>query len=255
MQKSDGEEPNPSCGIIKSIISELYGESSKGLSFDNALKASHEDRVQLRLNELSLQKEMSFFYGELSVETFVRILSLPEISGVDNLSKFVDLGSGRGNLVYTAAALSAFSIAPFRSLLGIELLPSLANNAELLLPEFRKLVPNASALEISLIAGDVVERFESWKNADFVICCCTCFEESLLRMLCEKFQMLKPGTIIVTTTRHLTQSSNNKVTLHGLKLIRSMENMPTSWGSATVFVYKRLNISRLEGTLLKRLIK
>jgi len=172
------------------LLSDIYTKLQSGydISRQEVAKAKKEGRY----DEIA-----GLGYGEVDVEafaTFVKALPSTHNNGV-----FLDLGSGSGKAVLAAAFAGSFS-----SCIGVEIvqpLHSLANQAL----ERAKEIDSERAACVKYVQGDMFGKEDLWKQADVVLVTCTLFTDDMMTRLDESVEdMLRPGTIVITTTRRLT---------------------------------------------------
>lgn len=83
---------------------------------------------------------------------------------------------------------------------------------------------------IELIHGDFMKH-DWWTNSDFVFMNSTCFSPSLMAEISTRAEKLKSGAIVVSLTKSITSKEFT---------IMSKEKHQMSFGSATVYVQKRI---------------
>jgi len=135
-------------------------------------------------------------YGEVDVEAFAGFLkSLP---CVHNEGTFLDLGSGSGKAVL-AAAFSGY----FSSCIGVEILEPLHNLASQAL-ERAGLIDQEKASCARFELGDIFEKEDLWSIGDVILVTCTLFTDQMMaRVNAAVNRFVRPGSIMITTTRRL----------------------------------------------------
>ena len=159
-------------------------------------------------------------YGEVDPSAFAKALGW--VSPADG-ERFVDLGSGTGKAVLTAAALHRFRCAT-----GVELLEPLhaaAQRARAALP------PEAlRAAEVRLLCGDAFKH--PWaEEGGVVFCTLTCLTDEAIAALERGCERLPRGARLIVTTRELK--------CHCLRLLRR-EKLPYGKGSLLFLAYERV---------------
>jgi SAM-dependent methyltransferase len=167
--------------------------------------------------------DKTFTYGEISPEAFKSILHEP---AVPKKGVFYDLGSGTGKAVILAYLLTNYS-----SCVGIEFLKPLHDEASAILHKFRHEFPTlySNKRPIKLVHDDFLDY--DFSDAAVVFTHSTCFTDELWEELVKKFELLKPGTVVITVTRTI-----NSIFFEQLK----SKEYGMAWGRATVHIYKRL---------------
>jgi len=173
-------------------------------------------------------------YGEILFLPFAAVLRSVQDAGYLDAStagsaKFVDVGCGSGRPVFAAALV----LDGFREFLGIEILSDLHHICEQVRHKWnsqvRDLVPEArQAAEVSFVLGDACEL--DWSDADLVFMNSTCFGDELLLRLSRVAEQLRPGAVVITTTRRLPSDA--------FRLLQQTK-MGETWGDATLFVQQR----------------
>jgi SAM-dependent methyltransferase len=135
-------------------------------------------------------------YGEVDVEAFgnfVKALPSTHANGV-----FLDLGSGSGKAVLAAAFDGTFS-----SCIGVEIVAPLHSLATQALERARE-IDAKKASKVSFVQGDMFAKEELCRLADVVLVTCTLFTDEMMVHLDEAVdELIRPGTIVITTTRRL----------------------------------------------------
>ena len=147
-------------------------------------------------------------YGEVDFGPFAEILVgmrrygvLPPQEDSSTLPKFVDIGCGIGKAVFTAALVHEW-----RECHGIEILNGLYAVCEDLQSKWVKeihdqLPEERRGAEIIFSRGDATAL--SWADADVAFANSTCFPPELMSLLASKANLMKDGSIFITTTKKL----------------------------------------------------
>ena len=113
---------------------------------------------------------------------------------------FYDLGSGTGRCIFLVSLLYNF-----RRVVGVELLRALHSESERILRRFRQeeapLLKSPFATDIEFVRTSFLDH--DWSDADVVFANSTCFDDALMKMLAEKADFLRPGSIVITITKVL----------------------------------------------------
>lgn len=162
-----------------------------------------------------------FVYGEIHYYSLLDVLA---IANLEPGNTFVDLGSGSGFAVLTAAIHY-----PQCLCVGVELLSSLHELSQQMQQAVLKHRFAPRSLAVQWEKGDYLQY--DLHSADVVYCNAAALSESSWAQLIERFQQqLRPGARIITVSKRL-KSSEFTVLGDGL--------WPMSWGWASVFVYQR----------------
>lgn len=161
------------------------------------------------------QDDPSLLYGEVLFEPFWDLIqSLP----IANAGDFIDLGSGSGKAVMTAALSKRFDES-----VGVELLEPLY---QLSLEAFSRL---DNLIHYRLVCGNWLECDLS--SASVVFINATGLFSEALETLVNILEGLSTGAIVIITTK--TLSSERFVCL-------STQSIEMSWGFATTSVYQKI---------------
>jgi len=135
-------------------------------------------------------------YGEVDVEAFGQFIrSLPQ---VHDKGTFLDLGSGSGKAVLSAAFTGVFS-----SCIGVEIMEPLHQLATQALERASHIDAEKAAIA-RFELGDIFEKEELWASADVVLVTCTLFTDDMMLRLDNAInRLVRPGSIVITTTRRL----------------------------------------------------
>lgn len=140
---------------------------------------------------------------------------------------FYDLGSGSGKQVLTAALYEP-SITTAK---GIEIVPEMHQIACKVLTQLQQeFLPafDFPSKQIEFTCGDIFQL--DWSDGDIVLLNSTCFSMHMISLLEEKgLQCLKPGSLIITLTKRLTNPRFIQVGCRERRM---------SWGHAHVYFYQ-----------------
>ena len=173
-------------------------------------------------------------YGEIKFEPFaVALQKIRQLYGglARRGGAFVDVGSGTGKPVFAAALLHDWD-----SCRGVELLAGLHGAALELLERWRgdefqaQLTAAQRATAISFICGDA-RRESSWRDADCLFMNSTCYDEPLMLELAAVADHMQVGSFALTFTKRLPSAKWQ---------VLEQEVNVMSWGSATVFIQKKI---------------
>lgn len=208
--------------IVCSLIFEkLYSDYSLVETIDESLK------------ERSLRRftGSSYVYGEVTFEGMKQIFEkLKENEISQDCDTFLDLGSGIGKAVLSAAMLGKY-----KKCVGIELLDSLTTISQTIKEyyDFMKSkyeVPKEFA-EIEFINGDF--NNVDLSPYDVVFTNSTCWNELMLKQISLKIKKMKKNSIVINTDQKLFLENNN-----WMKIKPFSVNM--SWGIAKTFISRKL---------------
>lgn len=188
----------------------------------NGSLINKESRECSGLDEQTLSNMM---YGETLFETMQAIAENPEISKIAAKGgKFLDVGSGIGNVVIGVALLSNFF-----ELSGIEIIKGTYQESVKKLQELKNILPNfnkkisffnENALNFNIEKYDVIFANHPLK-----------LESPARPILLEKFENCKIGTVFISAIGDL----QSKTIVRFYK-----EKMQFSWGEATLRMYKKI---------------
>eukprot|EP00967_Tisochrysis_lutea_P019587 scaffold22274_cov40-Tisochrysis_lutea.AAC.2 len=168
-------------------------------------------------------------YGEVKPSSFATVLAWMAPCADEN---FVDVGSGTGRAVMTAAALY-----PLGKAVGIEIQPRLHEAALHACSRMDWTAAATNQNKIEFKCADGLGDGAIWPDtADLVFCTTTCFTEDMLQAFTSLACRLRPGTRIATTTRGLNK--------RGFELLQS-GLLPYAKGALTFFVYRRVESGRV----------
>jgi len=137
-----------------------------------------------------------FTFGEVPPQSLHALLLRLRQLGLRSGGRFVDLGSGTGTPVLSAAALHGFERCS-----GIEVLRELHARAQSRLTDFSFVPADGSAAAVDFVCNDA--RKEEWSDASVVLLNSTAFSAELLADLSEAAINLAPGAFVVSLTQRL----------------------------------------------------
>jgi SAM-dependent methyltransferase len=136
-------------------------------------------------------------YGEVDVEafgTFIRSFTSTHNQGI-----FLDLGSGSGKAVLSAAFSGMFS-----RCIGVEILEPLHRLAMQAVDHAARIDGDRAAI-VRFELGDIFDKETLWSTADVLLVTCTLFtDDMMLRLDRAISRLVRPGSIVITTTRRLS---------------------------------------------------
>ena len=192
---------------------------------DDLVDAAYEsiDGYEIARAEKKRQREAGIFaegiqYGEIATAAFADALAwcAPK-SG----ERFIDLGSGTGKAVLTAAATHAFSTAT-----GVELLRPLHDAAE----QACKRCATLKTRDVRFVCGDALE-YAAWTDHDVVFVSLTCFTDEQVARVAADVEKLAKGSRVLVTSRALDSPA--------LRLLRR-ETLRYGKGRMTFLAYERV---------------
>jgi len=219
--------------VIRPIVDRVglvWDECFEGCSLHHAKQLSSADRGQIE-NLASI----NLTYGEVSFHS----LALAMCGHVDLKDKkvFYDVGSGSGRGCFCAALIHDFT-----KIRGVEIVPGLHGAAKTqhalydakILPRLRE---EAKAKDSPLQAQDLDFlcadfRHFDWSDADVVWANSTCFGTELMTHLSNFSQRMKEGSYFITLTQRLNSPH--------WELVAPGELYPMSWGTATIYIWKKV---------------
>jgi hypothetical protein len=174
------------------VMGSLHEHAFEGLDRDAALEiAEQSHKANPRVPGIG------YFYGELSWSGAYDLVGLADPREGD---VFVDLGSGLGKMV-----LSAAMTRPFKECRGVEILPELHAKASAALAKLRDAVgEDAFAMlpPARLSLGDMLEA--PVDDADVVFCFATCFSPEVMGALASKLEAeMKPGARLILVSKQV----------------------------------------------------
>lgn len=161
--------------------------------------------------------ETGIQYGEISSSAFATAL---EWCSPKSGETFIDLGSGTGKAVLTAAAHTAFASAT-----GVEILRPLHDAALIAL----KNCPPLKSKDVHFVCADALDY--SWTECDLIFVSLTCFADEQVARIASGVDKLAKGARLLVTSRALESS--------GLRLLKR-ESLPYGKGRMTFLAYERI---------------
>ena len=163
-------------------------------------------------------------YGEVEARAFAYALTWVAAvkDGEDKARHFVDLGSGVGKAVLTAAATGGFA-----SVTGVELLRPLHDAAVAALAKCD--VAALRGTNVIFECGDAL-RYD-WSSMDVTFVSLTCFTEEQVARVAECATKLKKGARMIVTSRTLETPA--------LRMLRK-EKIAYGKGTLTFIAYERV---------------
>lgn len=189
---------------------------------------------------VSKQHSKTFSYGEIPFESFEALFALVRaVSDGSALrgTTFVDLGSGTGKAVISAALLGQF-----RECRGIELVENLHAEAIKLKEEVWngkiKDLLHSPPPRIEFCRKDLAADDWASEGVGMVYACSTMFTPDLMKCIGRKASLgLGVGAVVVTLTKPLDLQDAG---IGGNMALRCETWLRMSWGPARVFVYERV---------------
>jgi hypothetical protein len=150
---------------------------------------------------------------------------------------FYDLGSGTGK-----AVIAMSLIFRFKRLIGIEFLENLfklslgiKQNYDKSIGDkfdnYKQLFNFESPNQIEFLQGDFLKH--TWEDTSIIFANSTCFTLNMMNNIANKANKeCKPGTIIITFTKRLTNLSADWELRDGFRRLMT-------WGIATIYIHRR----------------
>lgn len=223
---------------------DLVKERGRGVAEEDG-GGREEERVDVG-SALSTQHSKTFSYGEIPFESFVTLFAMIRRIAKDPSklkdSDFVDVGSGTGKAVFTAAMLGEF-----RECRGLELVENLHSEAikmkegvwEEKLEKLLKFPPS----ECVFSCGDLTVDDWAKDSVGFVYAASTMFTPDLMSCIAKKAALgLRPGAIVVTLSKALDLDQElgaNGGRVADKLALRETSWLRMSWAKARIYVYER----------------
>jgi hypothetical protein len=212
--------------LMREYLPKLYNKHN----FERGKRVSQQEREKYNIND------PSYAYGELSYEIFATLfLKIITAYGIhQEKGYFVDLGSGVGQLVYTAAFLGTF-----QTCVGIEMIDNLIERGRKRLHRWDRYSQNLSAkykeMKIEFIKDNIFECDFYATDASFIFLHWTAFTYQQKLLVSDILNLSKEGTICVTLTIQLMNDD--------YELLR-VEKCETSWGITEAFIHEKMTPSK-----------
>ena len=158
-------------------------------------------------------------YGEIKPSSFATALEWLDPKPDE---RFIDLGSGTGKAVLTAAATVAFSTA-----VGVEIMQPLHDAAELALSKS----PSLRAKSVRFVCADALAYPWTTEGYDCIFVSLTCFTDEMVEQIRTASEKLAVGTRLLVTSRPLESA--------WLKLLKR-DTLPYGKGSLTFIAYEKV---------------
>ena len=215
------DEPPPSLRI-KAVVDAMYSDI---------------DGYAIAKDEKRRQRDAGVFlegiqYGEINPTAFVRALSWCSPKSGES---FIDLGSGTGKAVMTAAATYAFSSAT-----GVELLRPLHDAAVAALA--RSDANTLLTKDVRFVCADALEH--DWIGHDIVFVSLTCFSDEQVARVAAGAEKMRVGARLLVTTKALEGRNSQghadrKRAFPSLKLLHN-DQLHYGKGKLTFRAYERV---------------
>ena len=204
--------------IFKALVAEVPTSAGK--------KASTTERNRTQDTRSTL------VYGEITVESYaIAIEKIKNKYGGLQMPGGVmyDLGHGTGKPALAAALLHDWD-----SVNGIEILEGLYELSQQLrtvwMENIHPLLSDAKRrTEVNFTHGDIT--VEDWSDATMCFANSTCFDDPLMQALADKADLMQSGSWFITFTKRLPSDSWE---------VLEHESHQMSWGSATVYIQRKL---------------
>ena len=177
--------------------------------------------------------DISLTYGELTPTSVIDILQLAvKHCLLPSPHSFFDIGSGCG---FPSILASAY-FPSIESSGGVEIVPSLHNQSILNVAAAASLLEDEErrmrVSRITLVCGDCLspENLLAIRSATLLFSNSTAFSEELMAGVVKAAEGLKPGAVFVCTSQKISSP---------LFELCEQRILPSSWGEATVRVYRR----------------
>lgn len=194
-----------------------------------------------RQGDTSTDEWSAKVYGEVEFSAFANLLERVKLARGD---KFFDLGHGTGKAMVAASLLFGDLLS---SIEGVELLEDLHDLSNTTIQSYTTHIATSSSaqssgnenpffsrLQCPLVGhqGDFLEEpwVTAWTSADIVFANSTCFDDDLMRRIAVLADRMKPGSRMITFTRHLPSDAFEVI---------DRVNLGMSWGAATCYVHVR----------------
>jgi hypothetical protein len=214
-------------------LNTLYEE----YTFATAKDASLTDDIRRRDNKQAQNEqhsENSLVYGEIEFASFRKLLQSlpPPPTGAGGKGIFYDLGSGSGRAVFTARFTGDFD-----RCVGIELLPNLHQLAASVNSLYKILYRHKLVCQsVEFHCADLLEY--DWSDGTVVYAPSLLFDDDMMAYIWNRAKDLCSGAYLISLKKFDSGAAVTDPT-PALELIQEAV-FPMSWGSANVYVYRRL---------------
>ena len=213
--------------LMRELIPIFYDKHT----YDRAKKVAHFYRDQHDL------KDDMYAYGEVDYEIFATIYSkICRAFGQAEKGWFVDLGSGAGQLVYTAALISN---PPLVKCYGVENVGSLLDRGSKRMVNWdinRNRIPSERRqIEFQWIRNNFLENTHSWYDATMIFLNWTAFNTEQVELMGELINQTIEGVIVITTTRPIPNKDLE---------VLLQDRCKTSFGEVDVFIQEKMTLAR-----------
>lgn len=157
------------------------------------ISRQHRDRLK---SEGKFDEAVSLQYGEVDIMEFVNYLELNIPKDFTEDRTFVDIGCGTGKPVFAAAA----SDCGFSKVIGIEIVPSLLDQAKAVHKQYLDCSARNNNCHIDLLEGDCFTFDSLWMDAAVLFLPITCFTSEMVQQCAEKIVNLVDKAYIITTS-------------------------------------------------------
>jgi hypothetical protein len=198
-------------------------------SIERAKKVSHFER-----NKMFMTDE-SYSYAEIDYEVFATIYAkVVRAFGAPNNGFFCDLGSGVGQLVFTAALVGSF-----KKVGGVENVNSLHERGSKRMVKWEmanaRLPAEKLEIEFMWAKEDFFENTRTWYDATFIFLHWTAFSNTQVKQLSNLMNQCKEGCIVVSLTRPVENDGFKE-------LIK--DRCKTSYGDTFFYVQEKVTTAK-----------
>ncbi|MDR1498696.1 MAG: hypothetical protein LBS34_00205 [Rickettsiales bacterium] len=167
-------------------------------------------------------------YGETPLELLYALFHLDFIKDYMNKGKvFYDLGSGIGNTV-----IGSYLIGNFNKCVGVELLDSLYNIAEIARNRLL-LIDNNAKNSVHFIHKNILDI--NIGDGDVILFCCPNKDDKIRSAMEQKFQTLRPGALVLSLLHVFEDKKHFKLLTS--RMVRS------AWGETPMMFYVKISNS------------
>jgi SAM-dependent methyltransferase len=195
----------------------IYYLISYSISKNNLEKTGIIDKEYVQAHLLTNKPKVDaldeFIYGEVPCFSFKKIINSLSLKNHSELS-FLDLGCGKGKLVFCANLLFGFKA------IGVDLVPTYISYAN-------KLVASYNLAGLEFLNQDLLDI--DYSCADIIHISWTCFSDTTKELITQKLKSeAKPSAYIITTSQPISHEN--------IKLIKTLL-LPLSWGQGYVYIH------------------